>query len=151
MSTHVLAREPFTLAHLNPQMMAATLELTKITNTRRFALGGRGYVVKPFEGFRHPARQNELIATKATKARSWQSAHQYGLAVDFACRWIEDGGVLGAWFWPDPDQPVWWQLKRDATSVGLAIPIKWDYGHVQHPLFDRIMDIMDQREWNWVA
>ena len=38
----------------------------------------------PFEGYRSPERQNYLFhVMKTTKARAFQSAHNYGLAVDF--------------------------------------------------------------------
>lgn len=39
-----------------------------------------------FEGFRTPERQENLYWSKPpiTKARAWQSYHQYGLAIDMA-------------------------------------------------------------------
>lgn len=61
-----------------------------------------GYPVAIFEGYRSPARQETLYSqgrTTAgkivTRARAWQSTHQYGLAIDIAYlknnRWSWDG------------------------------------------------------------
>lgn len=99
----------------------------------------------PFECFRDPARQSELIARGTSKARPWQSAHNYGLAVDFVARLDQHGrdplpgAVLTAgakWSWLDSHD--WTFLKKKAESLGLSVPIKWDRCHVEHPLWAKI-------------
>lgn len=81
----------------------------------------------PFEAYRPPERQDFLFfEEKTTKARKWTSAHQYGLAVDFVPY------INGQWIWDVPDD-YWTYLERCARAHGLAIPIVWDKGHVEHP------------------
>lgn len=77
-----------------------------------------------FEAFRHPARQAWLLEnTTSTKAGPWQSAHQYGLAVDLVPR------PAGKWSW---DAGIHWDLmKKAAVSHGLRVPISWDKAHVE--------------------
>lgn len=83
---------------------------------------------KPFEGHRTPERQNYLFhVTKTTKARAWQSAHNYGLAVDYV-PWVN-----GAWSWDDHHD--WAALKFCATQRGLMRPLKWDLAHIEHPIW----------------
>lgn len=98
-----------------------------------------------FEGFRHPARQADLIAnTKNTKARPWESAHNYGLAADFAVR-VSKRATVGydtEWSW-SAEHP-WGKVKQHAFTAGLVVPIKWDPGHVEHPLFPQILKIIRQ-------
>lgn len=89
---------------------------------------------KPFETIRSPLRQDKLLAAGATKARGWQSAHQYGLATDFAAF------VGNQWNW-DAGRD-WPFLKRLANEFGLDVPIKWDLGHVEHPLWWKIDDLV---------
>jgi hypothetical protein len=76
-----------------------------------------------FEAYRHPARQEWLFEnTTATKAGPWESAHQYGLAVDLVPR------PSGKWTW---DEGIHWGLmKKAAVSHGLLVPISWDRAHV---------------------
>ena len=93
---------------------------------------------EPFEGYRSPRRQEHLFSvTKTTKARPWQSAHQYGLAVDFAIEIVNPSKSSTApdflWKWYS-DAP-WGKLKILALRYGLDIPIKNDLGHVEHPWF----------------
>ena len=81
-----------------------------------------------FEGYRTAARQQDLWDTGSTKAKPWHSAHQWGMAVDFATITPE-----GEWHWPDADSDTWKLLERTARDVGLLRPISWDYGHIQSP------------------
>lgn len=92
------------------------------------------YRFEMFEGYRSPMRQHQLNldTDKVTKAGAWQSAHQYGLAADFAGRSIDKRD----WTWAKDLQ--WEFLKREAERVGLAVPIVWDRGHVMHPGFNAI-------------
>lgn len=84
-----------------------------------------------FEGYRSPERQQTLYdTTKSTKARAWQSAHQYGLAADFVPY------VLNEWSWANHHD--WKFLKRCAQLCGLDVPIDWDKPHVQHPAWDQL-------------
>ena len=94
---------------------------------------------RPFEGHRSPAKQLELGMKRppVTLAGPWQSAHQYGLAVDFVA-WNGQ-----AWNW-DEDQD-WAFLKTTAEECGLLRPIDWDKAHIEHPLFAEMMKI--QRKW----
>ena len=89
-------------------------------------LAAAGSPLRVFETYRHPARQWYLYNQKASKAQAWQSAHQYGLAADFA------GHINDHWTWDLPER-VWQQLTEMANDVKLARPITWDLGHIQHP------------------
>lgn len=84
---------------------------------------------KPFETFRHPARQFDLYnkVPKVTNARQYESAHQFGLAVDFVAMDND------RWSWLDSHD--WDGLKQRAEAVGLLCPIQWDRPHVEHPLW----------------
>ena len=80
---------------LNPRFLA------KVTRALHEA-EALGYPVRVFEGYRSALRQDWLfdqgrgsVGTIVTKAKGWQSTHQYGLAVDIAFyingRWTWDG------------------------------------------------------------
>lgn len=97
-------------------------------------------VFKIFETFRSPSRQKDLIAKGVTKAGPYQSAHQFGLAVDFVA--VIDAAEANAlselrgerrfpgWSW-DPSHD-WDYLTKEAKALGL-VTIDWDRPHVQHP------------------
>lgn len=87
-----------------------------------------------FETWRHPQRQASL-SKDVTGAGAWRSAHQYGLAVDFAV-FTEKGG----WSWGQEHD--WGLLKRVAREVGLTIPVAGDLGHVEHPRWATIRQYM---------
>ena len=78
-----------------------------------------------FETFRSPARQAHVAGRGTSKALPWQSAHQFGLACDFA---VKRGD---AWEWPDADDPIWDGFHSVVKRHGLVCPISWDPGHVQ--------------------
>lgn len=81
-----------------------------------------------FETYRSPTRQQELRAKgNVTKAGPFESAHQFGLAVDFI-PW--DGEI---WSWDGRHD--WSFLHKAAKAYGLDVPISWDKGHVEHPLW----------------
>ena len=94
---------------------------------------------EPFETYRYPQRQLIMIQKGTSKAKPFQSAHQYGLAVDFVPRRTEGGHT----FWSWADSEPWGLLKEIAGHHGLAVPIDWDKAHVQHPLFDQIKTIIN--------
>lgn len=110
---HPLAREPF-------QKMLDELE-------RAFEAGATNTDFIPFETYRSPERQIELYRQQppVTKVREWGSAHQFGLAVDFVAN--DDD--------PWDDDHDWAFLKKVAEKHGLTVPISWDLGHVEHPLY----------------
>ena len=84
-----------------------------------------------FETFRSPVRQNWLYhTTESTNALAWESAHQYGMAADFACK------RNGIWSWNE-NEP-WPMIEEAAKECGLLVPIAWDKGHVEDPLFRAI-------------
>lgn len=82
-----------------------------------------------FETYRSPERQNELFKKKKTRAKAWQSAHQYGMAIDFVP--VIDGKPA----WPDSEDECWVELLGLATECGLLNDIDWDLPHVYDPLF----------------
>lgn len=87
----------------------------------------------PFEGYRSPLEQVSLMKRGVSKAAPWQSAHNYGMAVDFV-GWSLPRG----WFWEPADHPDWKVIAEIATGLGLGRPIAWDKPHVEHPLWSSI-------------
>lgn len=133
--------ETFSFDALHPKVVRQFRDLARTAATGIFTLGGDQFRFAPFEGFRHPLRQHYLLTrTKNTKAGPWKSAHQYGVAVDFACRRVDEYGSAHGWFWPDG--APWQLLKLKAREAGLYIPIAWDRGHVVHPLWNEIKKII---------
>lgn len=135
-------REHFTLNGLNPAMIPAVEKLITATNAFWFEVGGEHGRFEPFEGYRSPVRQHYLLTVdKTTKAGPWQSAHQYGLAVDFAIAVYDiDKARFERWSWQA--HAPWRKLKSMARAVKLDIPIAWDLGHVEHPLFADIRKLL---------
>lgn len=131
---------------LHPVMQKALGKLLPTTNAGWFAiegkLKGRFEII---EGYRSPMRQMHLRThSKSTKAGPWQSAHQYGLAVDFAVAIYEERLVGKPMFrqWSWTEVAPWGKLEGYAEAVGLAVPIKWDRGHVQHPAFEAVRALL---------
>lgn len=105
---------------------------------------------RPFETYRTPMRQFELWKKGTSRAMPWQSAHQYGLAVDFVpwlridgARWEdgspvvdEDGLDAGAWSWDETHD--WQHLEAEAARHGFDHDISWDKPHITHPLWHQI-------------
>jgi hypothetical protein len=83
----------------------------------------------PFETYRTPLRQAELFnqKEKVTNARAWESAHNYGLAVDFVPK------LNGQWSWSEDHDYAY--LREKAEEHGLFVPIRWDPCHVVHPIW----------------
>lgn len=114
-----------------------------------------GIPLAVFETVRPPARQIELYArgrdaTKAdfgrtvTKAKAYQSAHQYGLAVDFVFR-----DATGEWSWDEPEPLMWRRYTQLARSVGLET-LSFERPHVQidpFPLHAMQPGPMDTTAW----
>lgn len=115
--------------HLHPVLRAQLVELDA-------ALLAKNIPLQVFEGFRVPQRQADLYATGrgtgtpghyVTKARPWESFHQYGLAVDYVFM------VNGQWTWTEPTTGMWAQYTQLADSVGLR-SLSFEKPHVEVPL-----------------
>ena len=114
---------------------------------RMYMAGSIPYWFRAFEGYRSPLNQNNAFERGASKAKAWQSAHQYGLAVDFV-PYVQPGdGAATAKPQPHPHQGRWawdvpaaaWDLfDRAVTQSGLLRPIPWDRPHVEHTLWREI-------------
>lgn len=141
-----MQRDPYRIQDLHPKMSGPIAAMQVSLRTRVFETEGLKFVLQVFEGYRSPIRQNHLFSQvpKVTKARAWQSSHQYGLAVDFAGLRVDSRGLIltDKWVWPDGSHTCWNELKRIAAVQGLHVPISWDYGHVEHPVFDRLKTLL---------
>ncbi len=84
-----------------------------------------------FETFRDPEQQLLMLLRGVSKAGPFESAHQFGLAVDFV------PFIAGEWCWNVGDD-YWSTLQREAEAFGLACPIKWDRAHVEHPAWAKV-------------
>ena len=102
-----------------------------------------------FETFRDPMRQAHLLKIGTTKAGPFQSAHQFGLAVDFvpyltgeeALALSERKGerVFAGWSWDASHDYEF--LLNGARMHQLAMPIfAWDKCHVEHPNFPKFRE-----------
>lgn len=126
-------REAFDIDQLNPRVRAPIDAMVKTAGAKPFMFRTMECIFAPFEGYRSPVRQHHLFTVdKTTKVGPWKSAHQYGLAVDFAVL-VDFRKGRTRWSWPI-DAP-WSELKLIARQFGLDIPIEWDRGHVVHPLW----------------
>lgn len=114
------------LQALHPAMLPLANELANLM--------AKDTILRVYETFRTPARQAHVLATAASHAKPWSSAHQYGLAMDFA------GFRNGGWSWKVEDR-CWDVLHERARKIGLLAPIPWDLGHIQHPLFSKLKSI----------
>lgn len=137
------------------------LQFVKLAETLTLAYTGGATKTwfRPHMGYRSPVVQDGLYAqgrtkpgAKVTNAQGWESAHQYGLAVDFVpwqtmqhplseeqVQAIQDLGIAladspepkGRFIWTEGAD--WKFLKSRAEMHGLTVPIKWDRPHVEHP------------------
>lgn len=110
---------------LHPDYSARLLLAFKIMREQH------GYEMALLEGYRSPARQDELAASggHVTNARAFQSWHQYGLAAD--CAFWRDGKLVISE--KDPWAMRGYQLYGEvAESLGLTWGGRWrmmDFGH----------------------
>ena len=94
--------------------------------------GASPTLFKPFEGYRDPQQQLALVKRGVSKARPWQSAHNYGLAVDYVA--LSDPKSLSSWSWDNGHD--WDGLRVVATNLGLICEvIEWDRPHVVSPIW----------------
>lgn len=113
---------------MNPRYRQRLLMVFKIMKEQH------GYELVLLEGYRSPARQNKLSGNaNTTRARAFQSYHQFGLAADVAFK--RNGKVViserDPWAWKG------YQLYGEvAESVGLTWGGRWktihDYGHTEY-------------------
>ena len=84
----------------------------------------KGYHFAVFEAWRSPERQRYLYAKRprVTRAKPWQSIHQYGLAADIV--WCENG----RWSWSHKHPWDW--LHTVAYALGL-FPLSFEKPHLQ--------------------
>ncbi len=112
---------------LHPDFSARLLLAFKIMKEQH------GYEMALLEGYRSPARQDELASagSHVTNARAFQSWHQYGLAAD--CAFLRDGKLVISE--KDPWAMRGYQLYGQvAESLGLTWGGRWqmmDFGHIE--------------------
>ena len=115
---------------MNPRYKQRLLMVFKIMKERY------NYDLVLLEGYRSPGRQNMLSGnSNTTRARAFQSYHQFGLAADVAFR--RDGKVVISE--RDPWAMRGYQLYGEvAESVGLTWGGRWtsihDYGHTEYKM-----------------
>ena len=99
----------------------------------------RGLVVAMFSGVRKPEEQEKLYALGRTvknpdgfdpvkkplgniitNAKTWESWHFYGLAVDFAFK-----NSNGGWWWPKDEDDRWDEIGKIGGMFGLAWGGAW--------------------------
>ena len=113
---------------MNPRYKQRLLMVFKIMKERY------GYELILLEGYRSPERQNLLSGNpNTTRARGYQSYHQFGLAADVAFK--RNGKVVISE--RDPWAMRGYQLYGEvAESVGLTWGGRWksiqDYGHTEY-------------------
>lgn len=113
---------------MNPRYKQRLLMVFKIMKERY------GYELVLLEGYRSPERQNLLSGNpNTTRARGYQSYHQFGLAADVAFK--RNGRVVISE--RDPWAMRGYQLYGEvAESVGLTWGGRWksiqDYGHTEY-------------------
>lgn len=113
---------------MNPRYKQRLLMVFKIMQERH------GYEMVLLEGYRSPERQNLLAGNRhITRAKGFQSYHQFGLAADIAFK--RNGKVVISE--RDPDVMKGYQLYGEvAESVGLTWGGRWksiqDYGHTEY-------------------
>lgn len=127
--------------HIHPKAVRS-FQLLEEDLLRGFLCGETKTWFRPFEGYRAPERQLEMLRNKTSKALPFQSAHQYGLAVDYVGFRAEKPARLqmptgsGIWSWDIAQD--WDYLDKAATRQGLERSISWDRPHIEHPLWNRI-------------
>lgn len=121
------------ISDLHPLMRDPIARLTDLLHNG-FANGKTLTEFRLFETYRSPERQASVLEAGTSKAHQWQSAHQVGLAADFAARVNGLNGPVWSW----NDHLDWAFLKSQAQRVGLDVPISWDKGHVEHPAFQQL-------------
>ncbi len=110
---------------------------------KRIAAAGLPLAV--FETGRSPQRQSELYAQGrisgvgtpgrfVTRAKPWQSFHQFGLAADYVFF------VDGKWTWNEPRPGAWDEYTKMAADVGLRT-LSFERPHVELPMNMSLLQI----------
>lgn len=94
-----------------------------------------GFAVRQIEGDRTAERQAVLYnqgrindGAIVTHAKAYESAHNYGLAVDVT---------------PIPTTEAnWKRLRLHAKHLGFGLIGEWDRGHLQHPQWPGILNLI---------
>lgn len=113
-------------------------ELTRRLRQIDAALADAGLAsLRLYEGARSPFRQVELYSRGrgvgppgkfVTKARAWESFHQFGCAVDYVF-WSLDRG----WSWDEPTPGAWARWTEIAQRYGLRT-LSFERPHAELPL-----------------
>lgn len=106
-----------------------------------------------FETYRDPIRQRDMFAKGVSKAGPFQSAHQFGLAVDFVPFVSPDEAARLSKLTGERHFPGWnWHSSHDYSFLAasaklfkLAVPITWDLCHVEHPNWQKLRESF--RRW----
>lgn len=110
--------------HLHPQFRVLTEELSHKASVLR---------LKRYEGARSPHRQVELyargrtageIGKTVTRAKAWESKHQYGFADDYVFF------IDGRWTWAEPHKGAWQEFQDMAKAIGLKT-LSFEKPHVE--------------------
>lgn len=110
---------------LHPVFMPRLVKLLSFLDAEHRE-GRMPYQFAVFETYRGPERQSDLFRRKKTKARAWQSAHQFGLAADI----VPINGA-GQFYWPEVGALEWKALHESVQEIsGLIADISWDPAHV---------------------
>lgn len=124
------------LAYCHPEFASRALKLHE-NLIRLYEAGTTQFRFEIFETVRSSDRQDYLFGEGVSKARAWQSPHNYGLAADFVPHLTqaeaEALGVRPGWHWPEASDKCWIVLAKQAAKAGLVIPIRWDKAHVEFP------------------
>jgi hypothetical protein len=121
------------LIHPRARMKFRELERQLIS---AFRAGKTSSDFRVFETYRSPMRQQAIYEESSghTGAQAYESAHQYGLAVDYV---PFNGGV---WSW---DQKHDWDfLRAAARGLGLKNDLSWDRPHVEHPVWEDVKKVL---------
>ena len=112
-----------------------------------FRAGQTKSLFHPFQAFRSPDQQAELLRRfpPVTAAGPWESAHNYGLAVDFVAS-HKPGVTPSGLHWDWSPEHDWSFIKKAAGQFGLIVPIKWDLGHVESPIFVMLKGFLDRNK-----
>lgn len=101
------------------------------------SLGVEGIPLALYEGARSPFRQAELYArgrgvgptgATVTRAKAWQSFHQYGVAGDFVFK-----TPAGGWTWDEPKPGMWKRYTELARAAGFRT-LDFERPHIELPL-----------------
>src|SRR4051812_27970441 len=117
-------------SHLHPLLRSRLVDLDA-------RVGDAGLHLMLYEGARSPFRQAELYARgrtegergkTVTRARAWESFHQFGLAGDYVFRDAD-----GRWSGEEPRPGAWAMFAKLAAASGLRT-LSFERPHVELPV-----------------